>query len=384
MRLIKKEKFDKQLKKEFFYSFNIDVSGSYLIKISASCKSWRQNLIALKSFFKDDDDLKLIIDGQIQQNTEQKSHKYWFWCGRTLEGKTKEFNQELNLSQGLHYIELWADRTPILHKMILGLDKIDFKVKAKVVWEETVLRKEPNQNSQIIIEKIKRNEPFILNDQPLATQQFIRDVLRFWEDCKNKLRDNGKVLFFISLFISVFILISAALTFLFKEPFPIPPDYKDFTVLAEKKIDINKDNRAEKLIIVSSVPTKFTFGITKIILVRKNGSFLELPKKGGMFLWWQIADFNKNKRTDIAVLYDSFGSAGFRTFYLYEWTGQDFKILFTKDDIANQIDFKDLDNDGLEEILYSFQLSKWDKKISEIYKWNKEKEDYIKISMLSD
>ncbi len=44
---------------------------------------------------RDDDDLKLIIDGQIQKNAEPKSHKYWYWCGKTLNGKEKEFSVDL-------------------------------------------------------------------------------------------------------------------------------------------------------------------------------------------------------------------------------------------------------------------------------------------------
>jgi len=70
---------------------------------------------------KDDDDLKLIIDNKIQKNHEASAHKCWYWCGRTLKGRKKEFNKELNLSRGLHYIELWADRTPRLERIDLDL-----------------------------------------------------------------------------------------------------------------------------------------------------------------------------------------------------------------------------------------------------------------------
>ncbi len=76
---------------------------NYLL-ISAETKNYRT----------DDDDIKLIIDGKIQENTESKSHSKWFWCGRVLRGNKKEFRQKLNLPKGLHYIELWADRSPRL------------------------------------------------------------------------------------------------------------------------------------------------------------------------------------------------------------------------------------------------------------------------------
>ncbi len=238
------EIFNKKIKENFDYEFEIEDSGLYAIEIIASCKSWRQNLIKFSSFFKDDDlavkidniefpklngkkglfdgeaawngnnlkglkktdifliklekgnhaihflidqepylesvnifklqdpknisyvpesnnpsedddrrqwlnivlvnfplknlyitasaekrgsdddDLKLIIDGEIQKNIEPKSHKCWYWCGRTLEGKQKEFQKEINLPLGLHYIELWADRMPSLDKIILDITKV--------------------------------------------------------------------------------------------------------------------------------------------------------------------------------------------------------------------------------------------------------------------
>lgn len=67
----------------------------------------------------DDDDIKLIIDGKIEQNAEPKAHKNWYWCGRVLQGREKFFNKELNLSAGLHYFEFWVDQSPCLDKIEL-------------------------------------------------------------------------------------------------------------------------------------------------------------------------------------------------------------------------------------------------------------------------
>ena len=71
----------------------------------------------------DDDDIKLIIDGRIEQNTEVRSHKNWFWCGKTSHGQEKEFSRELSWEAGLHYIELWADRMPVLKSLNIALGK---------------------------------------------------------------------------------------------------------------------------------------------------------------------------------------------------------------------------------------------------------------------
>jgi len=241
MQLIKQEKFNKTIKENFDYNFEVKQGGLYLIEIIASCKSWKQNLIKFISFFKDDDltikinnveflklngkrglfdgevawngnnlkglfktnifviylkqdihtiqflvdqkpylksiqisriedlkkivyiptennpaqdgnrrqwinvvlidlqlkylfikakadkrkkdddDIKLIIDGKVQKNTESKSHKYWYWCGRILKGQDKEFNKKVNMPKGLHYIELWADRMPFLYRAEIEL-----------------------------------------------------------------------------------------------------------------------------------------------------------------------------------------------------------------------------------------------------------------------
>ncbi|MBU3965010.1 transglycosylase SLT domain-containing protein, partial [Patescibacteria group bacterium] len=89
------------------------------LNIKAIAKNYSKN--------EDDDDIKLIIDGNIQKNEMDKSHKNWFWCGRILNGQEKEFNQELNLAKGLHYIEFWADRTPEIKqiKIVLGKTETD-------------------------------------------------------------------------------------------------------------------------------------------------------------------------------------------------------------------------------------------------------------------
>lgn len=60
----------------------------------------------------DADDIKLIINGEIELNENKidKKHKYWYWSGKFLKGQEKEFNKEFNKTKGIYYIELWADR----------------------------------------------------------------------------------------------------------------------------------------------------------------------------------------------------------------------------------------------------------------------------------
>lgn len=242
MKLIKKETFDRIIKKDFTYYFSIEKKGLYAIEVSARAKSWFQNILKLKSFFKDDDltaeidgiefkklsgkggifdsetawngnqlknlrqinlfliyftsgghsikffadqspflesikiyeiensefnlvpngeykiesgnrrpwlklisvnlelknilveakalgknnddqDLQFRLDGKRELNTIPKAHKYWFWCGRVSNGESRILEKELNLETSIHYLEFWADNSPTLSKLRLGIKR---------------------------------------------------------------------------------------------------------------------------------------------------------------------------------------------------------------------------------------------------------------------
>jgi len=285
MVVIKQENINRKITRDFSYSFLIKESGLYILEITASAKSWPQNLFRLRSFFKDDDlavkidgrsfpkldgrrglfdgeaawngnnlkglsktniifarlqagehvllflsgqkpvlekiaifaaesnkeisyipsannppqdgntrqwlnlvfidlsvktlnikakaqqgaafflwkrddaDIKLIIDREIQKNNELKSHPHWYWCGKTLKGERKTFFRDINLSAGrLHYIELWADRMPAAEGIELVLEEagpprgrvaICADV-SQISWVN--LREQPNEESKILAE----------------------------------------------------------------------------------------------------------------------------------------------------------------------------------------------------------------------------------------
>ncbi|MFH1402202.1 MAG: hypothetical protein ABIG87_01080 [Patescibacteria group bacterium] len=88
--------------------------------------------------FLDSDDVKLIIDGKTQKPEGFFSKwKNWLWSGsifkKLFQNETQTKIIELNLSQGIHYIEFHADRMPILHKV-----EIDFGKEIKVKRVPTV------------------------------------------------------------------------------------------------------------------------------------------------------------------------------------------------------------------------------------------------------
>ena len=76
---------------------------------------------------KDSDDVKLIIDNEIQQNKQSNWWgKNWYWQGKQSQGKTEETRFYPRLPKGIHYIELWSDRMPTLNwiSMDLGIKPV--------------------------------------------------------------------------------------------------------------------------------------------------------------------------------------------------------------------------------------------------------------------
>ncbi|MBI5356010.1 cell wall hydrolase [Candidatus Collierbacteria bacterium] len=78
---------------------------------------------------RDSDDVKIKIDGKTQGNLLQII-KYFLWrfVGSLLPWATPTKTEtqifEINLPEGLHYVELEADRTPTLNKLIIDFGKI--------------------------------------------------------------------------------------------------------------------------------------------------------------------------------------------------------------------------------------------------------------------
>lgn len=100
--------FNLQAEKENFYSWHTSVFvESVLNHFTLTAKA---DILVNSS---DDDDLKMIIDGEVQENKDSR-HTKSFFCGSSLKGREKTFDKKLNLARGTHYIELFADNQPIL------------------------------------------------------------------------------------------------------------------------------------------------------------------------------------------------------------------------------------------------------------------------------
>lgn len=81
--------------------------------------------VSIQWHYWDGDNVKLIVDGNVEPNSISKQEKNWIWSASwwppffTTKREQKQFVKDL--PQGIHYIEFWADKTPTLHQVIFNL-----------------------------------------------------------------------------------------------------------------------------------------------------------------------------------------------------------------------------------------------------------------------
>ncbi len=157
----------------------------------------------------------------------------------------------------------------------------------------------------------------------------------------------------------------------------LPAQYHNYRIIGEYFIDIKYDNRRDeklksKLVLINKDYLEY-MGISKIILLREDGYFLELPGYGEGFEWWQVGDLNGNSNLDVAVMYQNMGSGSFKPFYFYEWNGENFEVKLHNSDLFNRVELIDIDDDGMSEIVHSFRLFQFAWPWKEIYEWQYDK-----------
>lgn len=73
----------------------------------------------------DGDDVKLIIDNEIEKNSSSILWRNWLWHATPQQifksSKKEQKTVVKNLNSGTHYIEFWADKTPTLHQVVINL-----------------------------------------------------------------------------------------------------------------------------------------------------------------------------------------------------------------------------------------------------------------------
>lgn len=83
--------------------------------------------LGLKRRFIDSDDVKVIVDGEVKRNHRSMLHKLWYFAASILKGETQTEIFQTNLKPGLRYIELWADRMPVLKNIDFALTSLHKK-----------------------------------------------------------------------------------------------------------------------------------------------------------------------------------------------------------------------------------------------------------------
>jgi len=168
--------------------------------------------------------------------------------------------------------------------------------------------------------------------------------------------------------------------------FSLPAQYKNFDIISQEERQMNFFNleegnrgvKAKIMVIGNKKDWPTPLGLTKIIFLGEDGYLIELPGYGEGLSWWRVGDFNGNGELDIAVMYESMGSASPDPFYFYEWNGENFDVkLSNRDEIFNEDKMVDLDNDGIYEIKHIYRLDKFAFPWEDIYKWDQQKNEFI-------
>lgn len=115
---------------------------------------------------RDDEDIKLIIDGEVEKNENKNSHQDWYWCGKILKGSEATFKKNVNFKKRKHFIEMWSDRSPHLNKI------------------ETVVLSEDNTNNDYNVKTIKpyKYKGTFGNEDYNQYDSMIGEAVIFWNN----------------------------------------------------------------------------------------------------------------------------------------------------------------------------------------------------------
>ncbi|MBU1179668.1 hypothetical protein KJ885_01860 [Patescibacteria group bacterium] len=198
-----------------------------------------------------------------------------------------------------------------------------------------------------------------------------------------RLKNKKDILIILFIFITIGLVLYTQLS----KDDKLPRQYKDYEILDKKEVFLyygldNLHNKKTQLFVINNRKDYDTvLGLSKIILVREDGYFLELPGYGEGFQWWEVGDFNKNADLNIAVMYQNMGSGSFDPFYFYQWNGYNFDVKINNHNLFNDDKLVDLDHDGIMEVLHtfrSFRMEEPDDLCKETYVWNRENGEFEK------
>lgn len=125
--------------------------------VDCSLSEFSAELILHRRFL-DSDDVKIITDGFIKRNNQSKFRKFWYFIASLLKGERQTESFPVNLPSGLHYIEFWADRMPILEKITFS--NLVFKIPVTIQEKIEYRAKQFGFDPTMILRLAKRESQF--------------------------------------------------------------------------------------------------------------------------------------------------------------------------------------------------------------------------------
>lgn len=127
------------------------------VLVDASLKSFTPELI-LKRRFIDSDDVKITINDSIRKAHYNNCQKLWYFVASLLRGEQQSKEFKVNLSIGLHYIELAADRTPTLNT--ISFSSLTFQIPITIQEKIDYRAKQYNLDPKVMLRLAKRESQF--------------------------------------------------------------------------------------------------------------------------------------------------------------------------------------------------------------------------------
>lgn len=127
------------------------------VLVNASFVSIATELILQRRFL-DSDDVKIIIDGTVKQNHQNKRQKLWYFITSFFKGEKQNGTFNVDLPTGMHYVEFWADRTPKLEKVTFS--NIGFKIPTTIQEKIEYQAKQYGFDPKMMLRLAKRESQF--------------------------------------------------------------------------------------------------------------------------------------------------------------------------------------------------------------------------------
>lgn len=143
MNQIHSKVFNKEIDQSFDHVISLSRSGVYVLKITASAKSWWQNTIGRRSFFKKDS-MAVRVDGSpiVPIEEKKKLRANDFWNGNILKGHELTTYILLVLDKGDHALSFDIHTRPTLWEVVvfpvpdsvLRLERLQTSSRDRIPW----------------------------------------------------------------------------------------------------------------------------------------------------------------------------------------------------------------------------------------------------------